>query len=417
MLNIEYGRPNPLFRRETQLQPVATSNGFHTEEMVAIENATALPEFIDERGIVPHDVFLNMKYGDIHLSTTENTGDMAGRDHNIVIGMINNTAEIYAEAKRQEYAMYGEDSKLARDVRFFKNQEIDFHAYVKSENERLKDDADWVMLKYAIADEIATQEIAAEGLEGNAAMVRRAAHRILAVQPEELTENENPMVEIVSDFDLTMSKGEDTRGEYRKDGKEDARVYLEPNIPSSAPAEKHIEHSRDDFAIIFAQYWNDFLGEVPHLFEEGGRNGRVPLRDGVREFFTYVKDKNWDINIVSANFGRFAHQALAGIPDVDRAGFLAIWHNDIRSTMKDIILHYMAIRNKHSADVFIGDGSSDKPALNAHATTAVYFALDGYGFSKELAQQNVCQFTYKDFNDIMATMDAINEECAMIRNR
>jgi hypothetical protein len=47
----------------------------------------------------------------------------------------------------------------------------------------------------------------------------------------------------------------------------------------------------------------------------------------------------------------------------------------------------------------------------------VYFALDGYGFSKELAQQNVCQFTYKDFNDIMATMDAINKECAMLRNR
>jgi 2-hydroxy-3-keto-5-methylthiopentenyl-1-phosphate phosphatase len=361
--------------------------------------------------VMPIEQFLSQKLSDLKISDNVIKGyaasDLFNRDHELVVLILNKLAVEQAEILKLDLAQNGEKSRLALEQAFLEKGMANFANYVNNLLEHNSTVLQEMIDRYDYSDQVAFNEIQEEGLDKERAMIRRAARRLLAVQKDPT----QIQIDWITDFDLTLST---VPGAI----KEDARAYLEPNVPSSAPAEEDLEkNGREVFAKTFALYWNNFLSGSPNLFYEAGRADRIALRPGVNELFTWIKNKGWNPTILSANFGWIVKGALENVPDADSARIIAVWANDIRSTMKDKALQYMALETPNSANIFVGDGSSDKPAVDARHTSAFNFALRGHGFAKQLEEVGATYFEYEDMNDVMEITEKILAECQMLVDR
>lgn len=181
--------------------------------------------------------------------------------------------------------------------------------------------------------------------------------------------------------------------------------YL-PNIPGSHHAEKEIkEKGRDIFPEALVRYWREAMIVDPEAFADVGRN--APLRPGVPEFFKRAKESGVKADVLSANFMPLVEGVLEQIPDAEGANVWAVTHNNVIATDKGTVLKHNALMDPEKAVIFIGDGNSDIPALEAASTVAVYFALDGSSFAKELEDKKLPYITYRDFNDINVKLEEL----------
>ncbi len=296
----------------------------------------------------------------IEGSITRDTGDFADRQLSEVLAIINNTA-------RKSFENYKNDPNESHVAQ--KGREL--RAHISMARDYVSKDSHYAKESSSIPVKYIAAEILNKGK--NLSMEERVANRLKQF------ENFN----VISDFDGTIT--------------EDPTLYLN-HIPGSEIAEPALAASnRTNFPEVFAGTWQGILKDAPSLFESVGEH--ITFRRGIKTFLQYLRRGGNDFTILSANFFPVITAALPKITE-DRTRIYAITPDDITSTEKDIIIRHEAKNNPEKAIIYIGDGSSDLPAIEAKDYVACYFALEGSSFAKELAKNNLPHFTYKDFNDI-----------------
>jgi 2-hydroxy-3-keto-5-methylthiopentenyl-1-phosphate phosphatase len=202
-------------------------------------------------------------------------------------------------------------------------------------------------------------------------------------------------IQIISDFDGTMST--------------DPKEYLDRLIPGNALVDPYLEqYGREILPLMHVLAWQRALREDPEYFLEGGK--RTPLRRGVNEFLQYAREKNIPVTIVSTGFMPFLKGAMTQLPDSEQVKLIGVSAESIVSSDKGTVIADLAQGSLDRATIFIGDGSTDRPALDARDMIACYFALEGSGFAKQLeafnkqarekGESKVIYYTYNDFTDI-----------------
>lgn len=239
-------------------------------------------------------------------------------------------------------------------------------------------------------DAIAQRYVRADILTLEGSMEEKAAARFAQFE----------RVQVATDADGTLT--------------EEPNTYLEMLIPGSRPAEKMLkEQGRENFHLVFPLTWQHGLRTTPGQYRIGGT--QAPLRKGVREFFAYTQEKGIDVDVVTANMGHFVAGILDQIDTApDELNLWAISENSILATDKATVIKNIAVQNPDGAVVFIGDGTTDLPALDAAPIVAVYFALRGSSFAgqlKTLAEQGkVVYFEYDTFHDVKKKLQEVCPE-------
>ncbi len=182
-------------------------------------------------------------------------------------------------------------------------------------------------------------------------------------------------------------------------------TYLEATIPGSVLAEPMLqERGRQDFPEVFVRTWRHVLAEDKgaDILYEGGRSHHVQIRKGVDNLFTHLRNEGIPRKILSANFkpfvdGVLSKTVLGSDPDLQ---IYTNTVNDISPTDKGAYLQAFAQSDTSRALIYVGDGSSDIPALEARNVVACYFALAGSEFAKALEEEHIPYFSYRDFDEI-----------------
>lgn len=197
-------------------------------------------------------------------------------------------------------------------------------------------------------------------------------------------------VQILSDMDKTITQND---------------TYL-PLIPGSINAETQLERQgREAFAEVFVRNWRPALEVDPGAFKEVGKG--ASLRPGVQELFREARASNVEISVLSANFEPFVYGVLSQIPDAEGINVWAVRQNSIIATDKGSVLKHTAFESPEQGVVFLGDGASDLPTLEARDYIACYFALEGSVFAKQLEEKGLAFYTYRDFNDIRVKLQEL----------
>lgn len=187
--------------------------------------------------------------------------------------------------------------------------------------------------------------------------------------------------------------------------------YLTRLTPGSAIGEPMLqEHGREHFARVFVQVWQPLLSHVPWQFRQGGR--RVPLREGVADFFQTQKEQGRTVEIISANFRPFVEGVLDQIPKAEGSTIYAVDADSIVATDKGTILTDIALSHPEKAIIYVGDGSSDEAALDARDIVACYFALEGNSFEKRLQEEGLPYFSYRTYSDISLQLAHLTDSVA-----
>lgn len=88
--------------------------------------------------------------------------------------------------------------------------------------------------------------------------------------------------------------------------------------------------------------------------------------------------------------------------------FYAVDADNITSTDKGTLVRHLAKKGAERAVVYVGDGSSDFPALDAHELVACYFGLKDSKFADELAERGLTHFTYETSHDIRLKLEQLS---------
>lgn len=206
-------------------------------------------------------------------------------------------------------------------------------------------------------------------------------------------------IHVVLDYDNTVtdaSKQFDTSGIVEVDPK-DYRITF---IPGSVIAESLLAENRDNFPEVFASTWQILLKDKAgyDAFRLSGKE--APLREGISNFFRYAKGNDIELTVASANFEPFVMGGLDRIAEAEGTRVIAVTPDSIISISKGDLLLHLAQKDPTRATIFVGDGASDLPALHAKDVVACYFALERSAFEKQLRDENIPYFPYRDFNDI-----------------
>lgn len=299
---------------------------------------------------------------------SEPAGDFFGREHGINVKILNNSVSLRLNSASPEVAgetpVEKEANRLTGDI----------YAYRQAVQEYFPTE-----IHAAIAQRYTRADLDTVGL----GMDERVRAR-LASAPEGLS--------ISSDLDGTITK--------------DPNSYLISHIPGSAIAEPLLEErGRASFATVFAETWQPLLQDAPEHFFEGGK--QVAIREGVGDTFKYLNEINADVAIVSANFKPFVDGVLSNIPYTEDLKVIAVTPESIVSTDKGTVVKHLAQEKPDRAHVFIGDGSSDLPAIEASDVIACFFALEDTAFAMQLANRNLPHFTYRTFDDIRLKLEGL----------
>lgn len=198
-------------------------------------------------------------------------------------------------------------------------------------------------------------------------------------------------VVVVTDMDKTLTETDS---------------YL-PQLLASRHAEEQLKgpRGRDAFGEVFVRTWQEALKVDPVSFTEVGKE--APLRKGVKEFFAKSKESKVPITILSANFMPFVEGVLDQIPHAKGSEVWAVTKDSIVATDKGTVVKHTALENPGKSVIFIGDGASDLPALEAADMIGVYFALEGSVFASELQKKGLTHFTYKSFEDVNSKLEEL----------
>lgn len=282
-------------------------------------------------------------------------GDLEHRDFDTTLFVINRVAALYLKSSLQ-----GEPDHIAQKTHLLEGQIDQFRAY----------EADFTHYPPeagCIAERYIQNERGAEDMEA------RVAARLGNLDPY-----------LVTDLDGTIT--------------EDPTQYLD-KIPGSRIGEPFLaQKGRDSFAEVHARVWQPLLRDAPTLFEKAGKH--APLRKGVDRFFQYANERELKQTVLSANFEPFVHNVITKIPTAEYVSIYAVTADSITSTDKGTMIRHLAKTDPKRAVIFIGDGSSDIPSLEAQEYVACYFALENSSFAKALKERNLPHFTYRDFDDI-----------------
>lgn len=171
-------------------------------------------------------------------------------------------------------------------------------------------------------------------------------------------------------------------------------------FPANSLAEpiQLLDPNRINWVTTFITTWQPYLKEVPEVFEQAAEIAE--LRDGVNEFFYMSKTKGIPVTILSANMEPFVKGVLAKIEHARGIPHVAVSHNDISATRKDLWITKLALSKPNHPVIYIGDGSSDAITINVNSLVGCYFALKDSSFEKALKDHGLPHFTYTDFNEI-----------------
>jgi hypothetical protein len=237
-------------------------------------------------------------------------------------------------------------------------------------------------------------------------------------------------VHVISDYDNTVSK----MVKRNIDGyplteflRDDNETYVHRLVPGGSIAEpvfdKAIKENPKNFHKFFSRVYEKIklpaMIEEPELHIEGGT--LTPLREGVPDGFeTIINNGENRISIISASAYLSVKGGIQQTGFADQIAIHALSEKERYNTftperdinalekgamIKKIIIDDLQKGLKNVAYVYIGDGGSDIPALEANKQIAFYFALEGSGFAKELEElkkkdPSVIYLTYKTWIDI-----------------
>lgn len=293
-------------------------------------------------------------------------GDLSHRTHEEKLKIINGTVQKYYDALPPETPRHIADTvaKLREDIASFRTNVTEFFAPTNAQ----------IAERYRKADRASVQ----------LSPIDRARMRL-----DQCEEG----VHVISDFDGTIS---------------DLSWNYLPLIPGSAIIEPAMQDERDKFPEHFAKGWRPILSKLPAVFYEAGQ--QIPIRSGVPDMLALCNEQNIPFDVLSANFEPVVKGGLSQLPDAQNVRIFAIKPDSIAASDKGTYLRALAAENPNRMLLYLGDGSSDKAALDAADQIGVFFALDGSSFHKELAQEQqkraaegtseIIFFTYKTFHDI-----------------
>jgi len=233
--------------------------------------------------------------------------------------------------------------------------------------------------------------------------IRAEKHDLADSQTEGLSTHERmaariaqfKKVIVVSDLDNTLTDH----------SKLDKKGSIDPTLPGSAIADPLMGPNREGFVEIYAAVWKPLMEQFPEVFTEGGSH--APLRDGIGELTEFLKERHIQLNILSTNFSRYVEGVLARIPNSEQFGVCTVTLDDMRAAQKGDVIKWIAINNPDAAVIYIGDGGSDMPSLEAQDAVACYGALADGSFEKELEGSNVLHFRYRDCHDMKAALEKV----------
>lgn len=296
------------------------------------------------------------------------TGDLGHRDHSQVVAIVNNALDNQTHATLEAHGSLIPPYAVAKGKKLREGIDSLKQATVRAE---LTPQAEELAKRYQKADANATNI--------DDRIIQRLGDR---------------RRRYISDVDGTLTT--------------DPQDYLERLIPGSTTGEEILrEHGRESFPEAFAAAWHHGIKVVPESFRNAGR--QVPLRPGVNDAIRYFHDRGDSFEVLSANFVPFVEGVVRDkIPAAKNIKITAVASDDITAIEKGDILKQTAIANPEASTVYIGDGSSDLPSIEAKDFVALYFALEGSSFAQQLEERNVPHYTYKTFDDIREKMQVLD---------
>ena len=187
---------------------------------------------------------------------------------------------------------------------------------------------------------------------------------------------------------------------------EDPENYLFRLIPANELADPIMtEHGRDILPLMHSLYWQPLLQENADHFYAAGQY--TPLRKGVNEFMEFDDKNRIPLTILSTGFVPFLRGAMSQLTASEGIDLIGVTDNSVWSSDKGTIVRDFAQSDKNRAVFFLGDGSTDVPALEAKDMIACYFALAGSSFERQLQKEGALYYPYQDFNDIQSTFQRL----------
>lgn len=318
-----------------------------------------------EHGTKNYTPFLNRLTGvrGIDLSS----GDFRERSFELNLAILNASAKLMWEERlaRCPQDLLDIEKSLLAEIAISRG----YVAY----NKNYSKDALQISAKLKSADE----------KSGGVDMLQRAANRFSVFQnfPRQITDFDGNITSDVSHID---------------------------KIPGSEVAEPLLaEYGREIFPKVFTRIWRELLIHSPQLFREAGKYAKV--RAGVNEFFRYMKDHGATVEILSANFRPLVEGILETIPHARGERIWAVEEDSILSTDKGTIVEHAAKSDPDTPLIYVGDSSSDIPALEASSYVALWLAPEDSSFAKVLKDRNLTHLTYKTWFDQIEILKQIRE--------
>lgn len=309
-------------------------------------------------------------------------GDLAERDFHTKLAVLNHATGIYYEAILRHQETYGElPPVVIKKIEALKSGVDEFRSYVDNPN-NYPDQAAQIIKERNINRDF--ESVGKSNIE-------RIAARLAAADNK---------VKFLIDADGTLTKNPD--------------YYLLKTIPGGEIAEPQIQKAgRREMIDMYVQTKLVLLEDASSAFEEAGQRGKeVEIREGVNEFFAGAHGLDAEYEIVSADFLPFVTGVLKQVPNASHAGITmrTVTDEDVTAIDKESVIRHVAQSSSHQAIIYIGDGSSDLPALQPKAAELVagYFALKGSIFEKELTEKDLPFLPYENFDDINTSLQQIS---------
>ncbi len=223
---------------------------------------------------------------------------------------------------------------------------------------------------------------AAEAKLENPTDIERARARILALDG----------AIIVTDYDNTITNEKKIRKIRGVKPGHPGAVVADPVL-----AEFGHKGFADAYTELYSASFQKLAQEFPEDFFENGRT--TPLRDGAYELFQALKDSNIPLRIASANLDLAIYGTLSHLPHPDDTEVHSITLDSTNAVHKDAVIVHQALKDK-KAPIYMGDGASDIPAMDAADVVPFYIALEGSEFANALKERGLLHFEYQTHYDI-----------------
>lgn len=302
--------------------------------------------------------------------------DLHHRDHEQVVAVVNNALDRQTKASLQETGKMIPPYAVERGKQLREGLDTFMQATARAE---LTPEAQELVQRYKEADMNAADE--------NERIIQR-----LGTRPRRYK----------SDIDGTVTLHPDK--------------YLEELLPGSSIGEAILkQHGRESFPEAFAATWNHGIAHIPNTYTEAGK--QVELRPGVNDAITYFTDRGDSFDFLSANFTAFAEGVRHQIPAAADANIGAVTPDNLSATEKGHVLIQDAIAHPDTTLVYIGDGGSDLPTIEAAEYVGMYWALKGSTFAHQLEEHGIAHRTYETFDDIKNAMQKIDQQTAILAQK